>query len=72
MDEELTADVLRKTALSLRLTPSDIASVQAPVARFGRSADGQSIDIVDEAKMKAMARALREDRMGDYVRAYPE
>ena len=72
VDEELTADVLRKTALSLRLTPGDIASVQAPVARFGRSADGQSIDIVDEAKMKAMAKALREDRMADYVRAYPE
>jgi LCP family protein required for cell wall assembly len=72
VDEEMTPQVLRKTALSLRLSPSDIASVQAPVARFGRSPDGQSIDIVDEAQMRKMAEALREDTMADYVRAYPE
>jgi LCP family protein required for cell wall assembly len=72
VDEELTPDVLRKTALSLRLSPSDIASVQAPVARFGRSPDGQSIDIVDEAKMKELATALRDDAMAGYVARYPE
>jgi LCP family protein required for cell wall assembly len=72
VDEELTPEVLRSTALSLRLTPSDIASVQAPVARFDRSPDGQSIDVVDEGKLRQLAQALREDSMGRYVRTYPE
>jgi len=71
VDEELTPEVLRKTALSLRLSPSDIASVQAPVARFGRSPDGQSIDVVDEARMRQLAQALRQDTMADYVKSYP-
>ena len=72
VDEGLTPEELRKTALSLRLSPSDIASIQAPVARFGRSPDGQSIDVVDEAQMKQLAKALREDTMADYVQTYPE
>ena len=71
VDEELTPSALRRTALSLRLTPSDIASVQAPVARFGRSPDGQSIDVVDEAQLKQLAEALREDSMASYVKSYP-
>ena len=71
VDEDLTPDVLRSTALSLRLTPADIASVQAPVARFDRSSTGQSIDVVDHAKMAQLAAALREDTMDAYVRAYP-
>jgi LCP family protein required for cell wall assembly len=72
VDQEMTSDVLRSTALSLRLTPADIASVQAPVARFGRSSDGQSIDVVDEPRMRELAAALREDTMDAYVRTYPE
>jgi polyisoprenyl-teichoic acid--peptidoglycan teichoic acid transferase len=36
VDEDLTPEELRSTALSLRLTPAEIASVQAPVARFDR------------------------------------
>ena len=71
VDEELTADALRKTALSLRLTPDDIASVQAPVARFGRSPSGQSIDIVDQAQLRTMAEALRTDSMAKYVADHP-
>jgi LCP family protein required for cell wall assembly len=72
VDEDLTPEELRGTALSLRLTPGDMASVQAPVARFDRSSDGQSIDVVDEAQMRKLAAALREDTMDAYVRAYPE
>jgi LCP family protein required for cell wall assembly len=72
VDEQLTPKVLRKTALSLRLAPSDIASIQAPVARFGRSPDGQSIDVLDEAQMEQLAKALREDAMAGYVQSYPE
>ena len=72
VDEELTPEELRSTALSLRLTPADVASVQAPVARFDRSSGGQSIDVVDAAQMRKLAAALREDTMDAYVRAYPE
>ena len=71
VDEDLTSDVLRSTALSLRLTPADIASIQAPVARFDRSSDGQSIDVVDRAQTAKLAAALREDTMDAYVQAYP-
>jgi polyisoprenyl-teichoic acid--peptidoglycan teichoic acid transferase len=41
------------------------------VARFGRSSDGQSIDVVDEAQMRELAAALREDTMDAYVKSYP-
>lgn len=71
VDTELTPKVLRRTALSLRLTPEDIASVQAPVARFGRSSSGASIDVVDKAKMAELAAALQNDTMADYVERYP-
>ena len=71
VDAELTPAVLRRTALSMRLTPGDIASVQAPVAQFGRSPDGQSIDVVDKAKMAELAAALRDDTMPDYLERYP-
>jgi hypothetical protein len=72
VDDELTPDELRSTALSLRLTPADIVSVQAPVARFDRSSDGQSIDMVDKAQMAKLTAALREDTMDAYLRTYPE
>ena len=71
VDAELTPAVLRRTALSLRLTPEDIASVQAPVARFGRSSGGQSIDVVDKARMAELAAALGDDTMPDYLERYP-
>jgi LCP family protein required for cell wall assembly len=71
VDAELTPRVLRRTALSLRLTPDEIASLQAPVARFGRSPDGQSIDVVDKAKMAELAAALQNDTMPDYLERYP-
>jgi LCP family protein required for cell wall assembly len=71
VDAELTPKVLRQTALSLRLAPDDLASLQAPVARFGRSADGQSIDVVDQAKMAELATALQNDTMADYLERYP-
>ncbi len=63
VDEDLTPEELRSTALSLRLTPADVASVQAPVARFDRSSNGQSIDVVDRAQLAELAGALREDTM---------
>ncbi|HET9873236.1 MAG TPA: LCP family protein [Propionibacteriaceae bacterium] len=71
VDQKLTDSEIRSTALSLRLTPSDINSLQAPISGFG-TADGQSIDVVDEAKMAELAVALRRDRLDDYLKKYPQ
>ena len=72
VDDALTPEELRATALSLRLTADDIASVQAPVARFGTSATGQSIDVVDTAQLKQLAEALRDDTMASSLQRNPE
>src|SRR5215203_3632472 len=71
VDEQLTESELRKTAISLRLKPGDIQSLQAPISGFGTSPKNQSIDIVDEKKLKELAKALQTDRMDKYVAKYP-
>jgi LCP family protein required for cell wall assembly len=71
VDDQLTESELRKTALSLRLKPGDIQSLQAPISGFGTSPTKQSIDIVDEKKLKELAKALRTDQMDKYVAKYP-
>lgn len=71
VDEQLTESELRKTALSLRLKPSDIQSLQAPISGLGTSPTNQSIDIVDQKKMKELAKALQTDQMDRYVAKYP-
>lgn len=72
VDKDLTVSELRRTALSIRVKPGEIASLQAPVAGLGTSPDKQSIDVVDEAQMKELADALRGDRLSGYVAAHPE
>lgn len=71
VDDQLTAAEIRKTALSLRLTAEDVVSLQAPISGLGTSPDGQSIDVVDQAKLEELARALRTDTMADYLKRYP-
>jgi LCP family protein required for cell wall assembly len=72
VDDQLTDAELRKTALSLRLTRSDIHMLQAPISGFGTSPSKQSIDIVDQKKLKELAKALQTDQMAEYVQKYPE
>lgn len=72
VDDDLTSSELRKTALSLRFKPDDIASIQAPILGFAKTSDGQSIDVVDRDKMAEMVKALRTDGMADYLARYPE
>ncbi len=67
----MTESELRKTALSLRLKPGDIQSLQAPISGFGTSPTKQSIDIVDQKKLKELAKALQTDQMDKYVAKYP-
>jgi len=72
VDEQLNDSDLRKTAISLRLKPGDIQSLQAPISGFGTSPNNQSIDIVDQQKLKALAKALKTDRMDAYVDRFPD
>lgn len=71
VDSALTSSEIRSTALSLRMKPSDISQLQAPISGFG-TAGGQSIDVVDEAKLKELSTALKKDTMDEYVKKYPQ
>jgi LCP family protein required for cell wall assembly len=68
VDSTLSDSEIRSTALSVNLTGDDIDSIQAPLSGFGTTADGQSIDIVDQAQMKKLATALRDDRLAGYLK----
>jgi LCP family protein required for cell wall assembly len=72
VDNSLTDDEIRQTALSLRLTAEDISLLQAPISGFGTTSDGQSIDVVDTARMAELATALKTDAMDGYVAKYPQ
>ena len=72
VDNGLTDSEIRRTALSLRLTGKDIELLQAPISGFSTTPDGQSIDVVDQAKLAELARALKEDKMSEYVNKYPQ
>jgi len=71
VDEGLTDSKLRKTALSLRLSPNDVRLLQAPISGFGTSPTGQSIDIVDQRRLAQLAKALQNDQMDKYLEKYP-
>ena len=71
VDRGLTGSEMRKTALSVRFRPDDIASLQAPISGFGTSSDGQSIDVVDEDKLDELAEALRDDDLQSFLDRYP-
>lgn len=71
VDSGLTTDKVNQIARSLRLNPkTDILSFQAPITGFGRSADGQSIAVVDEPKLKELAKAMQTDTVGAYHDRY--
>jgi polyisoprenyl-teichoic acid--peptidoglycan teichoic acid transferase len=72
VDDQLTESELRSTALSLRLTPRDVRSLQAPISGFGTSSTNQSIDVVDQKKLRELAKALQTDKMDRYIDKYPE
>ena len=72
VDNSLSDSELRRTALSLRLSAKDIELLQAPISGFGTSRDGQSIDLVDAAKMAELSTALKKDKLSEYVKKYPQ
>jgi LCP family protein required for cell wall assembly len=72
VDNDLSDDEITRTAHSLRLTGKDVDLLQAPISGYGTSRDGQSIDIVDTAKMAELATALKKDKLSEYVKKYPQ
>jgi polyisoprenyl-teichoic acid--peptidoglycan teichoic acid transferase len=72
VDNDLSDAEIRRTALSLRLTGKDIQLLQAPISGFDNTGDGQSIDVVDTAKMAELARAMKKDQLSEYVKKYPQ
>lgn len=73
VDGGLTNVELLRTGMSLRgLRADDIYVLQAPVSGVGTSADGQSIDIVDQEQLAELQQALQKDTMDQYRAKYPE
>jgi LCP family protein required for cell wall assembly len=72
VDNELSNGEIRRTALSLRLSAKDIELLQAPISGFGTSRDGQSIDVVDTAKLAELSTALKKDKLSEYLKKYPQ
>ncbi len=70
IDDQLTDSEIRKTALSLRLTASDVHLLQSPIAGFD-TVNGMSIDVADQKKTDGLARALRDDTMDAYLKDNP-
>lgn len=70
VDETMTTAFMREEALSLRnIRSKDVVFITAPYTGFGWSADGQSIDIVDEAGMADLGDAIRRSTLGDYKKS---
>lgn len=72
VDNGLSDAEIRRTALSLRLTGKDIQLLQAPISGFDTTSNGQSIDVVDTAKLAELSQAMKKDKLSEYVKKYPQ
>lgn len=72
VDNQLTDGEIRSLALSLRLSPGDIKQIQAPISGFDNVSGVGSVDVVDETKMAALGKALKNDKLAEYVSKYGE
>jgi polyisoprenyl-teichoic acid--peptidoglycan teichoic acid transferase len=72
VDNDLSDEEIKRTAHSLRLTGEDIELLQAPISGFASTGDGQSIDVVDTAKMAELSHAMKKDKLSEYVKKYPQ
>jgi polyisoprenyl-teichoic acid--peptidoglycan teichoic acid transferase len=70
VDKSLTNAQLRATATSLRMKPSDITLISAPVGNQ-RTVKGQKVYLIDQRQLTDLSAALRTDTMADYVKKYP-
>jgi LCP family protein required for cell wall assembly len=67
-DDGFTIDLMRDLLLSSRdMGPSDVTFLTAPYAGTGRSADGQSIVLLDRARFDPLMAAVADDTSAAYV-----
>jgi LCP family protein required for cell wall assembly len=67
VDQTLDVSTMRSEAIALRgLRGSDIRFITAPFEGFGTSPDGQSIDVVNTARMSDLGQAIRDDTLASY------
>lgn len=67
LDKAFSTDALSSLTLSMRPeAASNIGSLMAPISGFGRSKDGQSIDIVNQDGVNELGDALENDQMAAY------
>lgn len=73
VDESLTFDTMQELVISAReISTGDITFLTAPYAGTGRSADGQSIVLLDEAGFDPLMQAVAKDRLPEYLAAHPD
>ena len=73
VDDKLSNGAIFTTATSMKVTSgNDIVILQAPISGFGRSGDGQAIDIVNEEQLAEMATAVRTGKMAAYAEKYKD
>lgn len=69
VDDTLSTGAMTDLAFSLRSVRSgDVVFITAPFTGFGTSADGQSIDIIDQPGMQELGRLIRQDKLQDYTK----
>jgi len=67
VDQNLDASTMRSEAFAMRhIRGGDVRFITAPFSGFGTSADGQSIDVVDDARMTQLGEAIRTDELETY------
>ena len=73
-DVRISGDFDLQTALSLvplasNLKRSDVVSLMVPLKSFGR-VNGASVNLINQTKMDALAKALNADTLDEYVKKY--
>jgi LCP family protein required for cell wall assembly len=73
VDEDFTFDTMQDLALSARnISGDDITFMTAPYSGTGRSADGQSIVVLDRATFDPLMAAVAKDDVPGFVEANPD
>lgn len=73
LDESFTYDDMRGLAFGLRdLRGDDLHLLTVPTAGTGRSADGQSVVLLDEAGAAGLFQAVTEERAAQWLTANPD
>jgi len=73
VDEGFTLDTMQDLVVSAReISTGDIAFMTAPYAGTGRSADGQSIVLLNRAVFDPLMQAVAKDEVPDFLAGNPE